>query len=296
MSQKIFSKEVDIEVPFHDADMMYVAWHGHYLKYFEIARCALLDTFSYNYMDMMASGYAWPIIEAHLRYPGSALFGQTIRVKATLTEWENRLPEIAKGLLLVLLTLCASLSVRADELQSILQMLAARPLVRAEFSQEKTLPALKKPLHSEGQLVFAGKEGVLMFIRKPVAAQLAITPNVLLQKTARTQTRLRLDQSPYGAAAGIFSQLMSGDAKKLQSSFHVEALEKNGITWTLHLRPRDNRLQKLFRKLRISGDAYLRELHISDTSGGETLMRLTEHSSLPASLTDNERELLKLAH
>ncbi|MCC6201047.1 MAG: acyl-CoA thioesterase [Moraxellaceae bacterium] len=91
MSQKIFSKEVDIEVPFHDADMMYVAWHGHYLKYFEIARCALLDTFSYNYMDMMASGYAWPIIEAHLRYPGSALFGQTIRVKATLTEWENRL-------------------------------------------------------------------------------------------------------------------------------------------------------------------------------------------------------------
>ena len=60
-----------------------------------------------------------------------------------------------KHQLLVLLTLCASLSVRADELQSILQMLAARPLVRAEFSQEKTLPALEKPLHSEGQLVFA---------------------------------------------------------------------------------------------------------------------------------------------
>lgn len=91
MSQKVFSKEVDIEVPFHDADMMYVAWHGHYLKYFEIARCALLDTFAYNYTDMVASGYAWPIIEAHLRYPGSALFGQKIRVKATLTEWENRL-------------------------------------------------------------------------------------------------------------------------------------------------------------------------------------------------------------
>ena len=91
MSQKVFSKEVDIEVPFHDADMMYVAWHGHYLKYFEIARCALLDPFSYNYKDMAASGYAWPIIEAHLRYPGSALFGQKIRVKATLTEWENRL-------------------------------------------------------------------------------------------------------------------------------------------------------------------------------------------------------------
>lgn len=91
MSQKVFSKEVEIEVPFHDADMMYVAWHGHYLKYFEIARCALLETFSYNYKDMVASGYAWPIIEAHLRYPGSALFGQKICVQATLREWENRL-------------------------------------------------------------------------------------------------------------------------------------------------------------------------------------------------------------
>ena len=35
--------ETIIEVPFHDVDVMRVAWHGHYVKYFEIARCALLD-------------------------------------------------------------------------------------------------------------------------------------------------------------------------------------------------------------------------------------------------------------
>ncbi|WP_343034423.1 hypothetical protein [Candidatus Methylobacter favarea] len=33
---------VDIEIPFHDIDMMEVVWHGHYAKYFESARCALL--------------------------------------------------------------------------------------------------------------------------------------------------------------------------------------------------------------------------------------------------------------
>lgn len=91
MSQRNFSRAVEIEVPFHDVDMMNVAWHGHYLKYFEIARCALLNSFSYNYQEMMASGYAWPIIEAHVRYPGSAVFGQKIRVLATLAEWEHRL-------------------------------------------------------------------------------------------------------------------------------------------------------------------------------------------------------------
>ena len=60
--------EVVIEVPFHDVDIMNVVWHGHYLKYFEIARCKLLDQFHYNYMQMQASGYAWPVIESHVRY------------------------------------------------------------------------------------------------------------------------------------------------------------------------------------------------------------------------------------
>ncbi|WP_130803348.1 acyl-CoA thioesterase [Acinetobacter ihumii] len=83
--------EVVIEVPFHDVDMMNVVWHGHYLKYFEIARCKLLDQFDYNYMQMQASGYAWPVIESHVRYAQGIQFEQKIRVRAILKEWENRL-------------------------------------------------------------------------------------------------------------------------------------------------------------------------------------------------------------
>ena len=30
--------EVELEVEFHDVDAMEVAWHGHYVKYFERAR------------------------------------------------------------------------------------------------------------------------------------------------------------------------------------------------------------------------------------------------------------------
>ncbi|HWY24004.1 MAG TPA: acyl-CoA thioesterase [Nevskia sp.] len=85
------SAEVEIEVPFHDVDMVGIVWHGHYAKYFELARCALLETFNYNYMQMMASGYGWPVIDLRLRYVKPAQFGQKIRVRATLLEWENRL-------------------------------------------------------------------------------------------------------------------------------------------------------------------------------------------------------------
>lgn len=83
--------EVIIEIPFHDVDVMKVAWHGHYVKYFEIARCALLDAIDYNYPQMEASGYGWPVIDLRVRYAQPLRFQQKIRVIATLAEWENRL-------------------------------------------------------------------------------------------------------------------------------------------------------------------------------------------------------------
>ena len=83
--------DVIIEIPFHDVDTMNIVWHGHYIKYFEIARCKLLDQFQYNYRQMEASGYAWPVIESHVRYVQGIEFEQKIRVRAILKEWENRL-------------------------------------------------------------------------------------------------------------------------------------------------------------------------------------------------------------
>ena len=83
--------DVIIEVPFHDVDTMNVVWHGHYLKYCEVARCKLLDQFHYNYKQMLVSGYAWPVIESHVRYVQGIEFEQKIRVRAILKEWENRL-------------------------------------------------------------------------------------------------------------------------------------------------------------------------------------------------------------
>ncbi|MCJ8287707.1 acyl-CoA thioesterase [Halomonas sp.] len=83
--------EVELEVPFHDIDMMEVAWHGHYVRYLEIARCRLLDAIDYNYLQMRASGFAWPIIDLRLRYAAPARFAQRLAIEARLSEWENSL-------------------------------------------------------------------------------------------------------------------------------------------------------------------------------------------------------------
>ena len=90
-SAGVLQAEVELVVPFFDVDSMEVVWHGHYAKYFEEARCALLDKLGHNYRQMREAGYAWPIIDLQLRYIRGARFGQKIVVRADLVEWENRL-------------------------------------------------------------------------------------------------------------------------------------------------------------------------------------------------------------
>ena len=87
----MISAEIEVTVPFHDIDVMEIAWHGHYSKYFEIARCALFDKLDYSHIVMRETGYLWPVIDLHIRYVKPALFQQRLKVRATLTEWENRM-------------------------------------------------------------------------------------------------------------------------------------------------------------------------------------------------------------
>ena len=86
-----FIKEIELTPAFHDLDPMEVVWHGHYFKYFELARCALLQRFDYDYPQMHASGFLWPIVDLRAKYVRSARLGQRIKVRAQIVEWENRL-------------------------------------------------------------------------------------------------------------------------------------------------------------------------------------------------------------
>jgi len=91
MSAHEFVHEIELTPAFHDLDPMEIVWHGHYVKYLEIARCALLQRYDYDYPQMRESGYAWPIVDMRLKYVRPLEYGQRIRVQARIVEWENRL-------------------------------------------------------------------------------------------------------------------------------------------------------------------------------------------------------------
>lgn len=90
-AQGPLSVEHNVLVSFHDVDMVGVVWHGHYLRYLEDARWALMDSLGYGLNDMARSGFSWPIVEMHTKYLGSARFGDQLCVRASLIEWSSRL-------------------------------------------------------------------------------------------------------------------------------------------------------------------------------------------------------------
>lgn len=87
----MISAETTVSVQFYDLDPMQVVWHGNYARFLEQARSVLLDKIGYNYREMAASGYMWPIVDMRLKYVRPARLGQDLRVVATLREYENRL-------------------------------------------------------------------------------------------------------------------------------------------------------------------------------------------------------------
>ena len=90
-SRERLSCEIEVTPAFYDIDVMEIVYHGNYVRFLELARSALLAKFDYDYPRMRDSGFGWPVVDMRLKYVRPATFGQNLKIRATITEWENRL-------------------------------------------------------------------------------------------------------------------------------------------------------------------------------------------------------------
>lgn len=82
---------IDLEVPFHDVDILNVVWHGHYCKYMELGRTALLRARRLDVQDMIGLGYRFYVGETRIRHLYPLQYGEKVRVTSWFTEVENRI-------------------------------------------------------------------------------------------------------------------------------------------------------------------------------------------------------------
>jgi acyl-CoA thioester hydrolase len=71
-------------VRFQEVDMLGIAWHGHYISFFEDIRVNMGNQYHIGYMDFYNQGILAPIKTAHVDYVRPLRFGDEISIKGIL--------------------------------------------------------------------------------------------------------------------------------------------------------------------------------------------------------------------
>ncbi|MCQ2248178.1 MAG: acyl-CoA thioesterase [Treponema sp.] len=87
--KKYYTVEKEFKVEFYDVDSMDIAYHGKYVNFMEVGRCALLDEIGYNYINMRDENYAFPVVEIKVKYKRSLKFNEVCKIVSSITEYEN---------------------------------------------------------------------------------------------------------------------------------------------------------------------------------------------------------------
>lgn len=83
---------VELEIPFHDCDPLFVVWHGRYLEYMEVGRQALLRSHRLDIPHMIELDLRMYVTEVRCRYNAPLTYGERVRV----TSWFRPHPFLVK--------------------------------------------------------------------------------------------------------------------------------------------------------------------------------------------------------
>ena len=79
----IFERKIN----YYETDKMGIVHHSNYIRFFEEARCALLEEAELPYDLMESKGIMSPVLGVSFKYKQHVTFGDTIRVHAYIKEF-----------------------------------------------------------------------------------------------------------------------------------------------------------------------------------------------------------------
>jgi acyl-CoA thioester hydrolase len=80
--------ETPIQVRFHEVDAYGMAWHGHYIAWFEVGRNDLTERFHMGPLQLKEKNYLAPVVELSCQFKLPATFGDSLVIQTTLERTE----------------------------------------------------------------------------------------------------------------------------------------------------------------------------------------------------------------
>ena len=137
--------------------------------------------------------------------------------------------------------------------------LAKPDVLRAVFTQEKSLPDVSRPLQAKGELVVSLRHGVILRTLRPDFAK-----GVKVMPLVRTPPR----PSDVEARIGYLIQsVLAADYEPLSELFAATG-EQGPARLRLRLVPRSDELRKVIVRIELTFGEHLEEVRVSEGSGG----------------------------
>ncbi len=191
---------------------------------------------------------------------------------------------------LLLVVMFASLPVQSawsDELEHLMQDMAAIKHRIVQYKEEKQMELLDAPLYSEGTLEYLAPDKLVRTVLKPSRVRYTIDSKQVIIEKANKRRIQNLDQLPLVKTfAESFRAILAGDLSSLQKYYEI-VFSGNRDQWEISLQPRDKKLAAYVNRLMVSGEGDKILLYVVEDSNGDlTRMQLFSEESGDAEVAE----------
>lgn len=199
-----------------------------------------------------------------------------------------------KKILLAVLSAVFMLSLAsAETFDSVCGNLAKHPNMTGDFTQVKTITAVKRNMKSFGTFIFS-LDGIMWKTVKPFPSTMVVGMTSVVQTLANGKQTV-IDASSnqiFTSISTTLSAMFSGNAETLKENFNVKFSE-NGSAWTALLTPKDESVAKILTSLEIGGtsssnEADLNSIVMSEANGDKITYTFT-NQKYPKELSADEK-------
>lgn len=208
---------------------------------------------------------------AHREHGACALPAHASGASAVPNTFMRGFRRLAPALLLSA-WLMPSLPAHAFDLPALERQLQQGGEVQGEFTQQRFLKALPKPLVSSGRFQLVPGKSLLWHVQKPFEQKVRVDEtgmqhwrNGQWQPDARTGGAAR-------AQLDFFMDMIGGRFDSLRRHFGMK-LSGNAQQWSLQLDPSSVLMKKIFRRIDIDGDTHVRTVVLDEVQGDRVDMR-----------------------
>lgn len=196
-------------------------------------------------------------------------------------------------LLLVVTGLNTAYAEQQDLLKQLGDRIEQHAVLRADFTQTKQMPALKRPLITSGKLLYSKTQGVIWQISKPYPISYILSEDKVVEVSAdgvRKERAVR-DMPGFAQISRIFKAMLSGDVNALNGYFDNKIqIEPNQAGWQLQLTPKQTQTLRFVQGIVVSGNQFVSSINIQEPNAASTAIVFSKTEAASA-LTDAELAL-----